>query len=653
MSKGLPQASELSVSNYESLLPLVSHKLTCPLDEMWACLIEISVSMWLLSGELRVAAVAPAVIIIVFTGAAISVASKAGITQKAWLDKIQARVSATAAILGTMHSLKMSGLTRNLTQRITRMRESELKASFKFRGVLVRIVVLTFASTAMAPVASFGMYILLQTHRGYATLDPAITLMSLTLLQLLLAPVAILIDSLAGVMSAVGCFERIRLYLNSETRVDSRVHGTIHQPATPRRKYPAGALIRTLSSSRKSEVDFGWRHSRHYFPPSSSFENLAVGEMYAMSVLEHWGHSSSTGKTTQSSVSIHQASFGWKETENPILKDLNLDMPLGGLTMIIGPVGSGKSTLLQTLLGETKPAGGVGYIQVAFQNAAYCQQRPWISNSTIRQNILGGFAFAPEWYSVVVNACGLTEDLDQLAEKDATNVGSNGTSLSGGQQTRIALARAIYSKKKTMIMDDVLSSLDPRTEEVVFKSLFSRNGLLKQHGITVILTTNAVHRLPDADQIIVLGHGGFSTEQGSFSELVSRPGGYISKLSFQNGAEFQENRSRRSKENDLPVSYAIYEALAKALPPHVEATDSSVGDLEIYKYYIKTFGWTRWWIFIAICSFYGFGVVFPHAWAQMWATHNALNPGDRAGYYVGIYFMLGALTIISLGTSCG
>ncbi|EAT78337.2 hypothetical protein SNOG_14100 [Parastagonospora nodorum SN15] len=591
--------------------------------------------------ELRVAAVAPAVVIIIFTGAAISVASKAGITQKAWLDKIQARVSATAAILGTMHSLKMTGLTRNLTQRITRMREKELDASFSFRGVLVRIVVLTFASTAMAPVASFGIYILLQTHRGYATLDPAITLMSLTLLQLLLAPVAILIDSLAGVMSAVGCFERIRLYLNSETRVDSRVHGTIHQPATPRNKYPAGALIRTLSSSRNSEVDFGWRHSRHYFPPSSSFENLAVGEMYAMSVLEHWGHSSSTKKTTQSSVSIHQASFGWKETEKPILKDLNLDMPRGGLTMIIGPVGSGKSTLLQTLLGETKPAGGVGYIQVAFQNAAYCQQRPWISNSTIRQNILGGLAFDPEWYSVVVNACGLTEDLDQLAERDATNVGSNGTSLSGGQQTRIALARAIYSKKKTMIMDDVLSSLDPRTEEVVFKSLFSRNGLLKQHGITVILTTNAVHRLPDADQIIVLGHDGFSTEQGSFSELVSRPGSYLSKLSLQNGAGFLEDR----------ISYALYEALAKALPPHIEAPDSSVGDLEIYKYYIKTFGWTRWWIFIAICSFYGFGVVFPHAWAQMWATHNALNPGDRAEYYVGIYFMLGALTIISLGTS--
>jgi ATP-binding cassette subfamily C (CFTR/MRP) protein 1 len=87
-----------------------------------------------------------------------------------------------------------------------------------------------------------------------------------------------------------------------------------------------------------------------------------------------------------------------------------------------------------------------------------------------------------------------------------------------------------------MIMDDDLSSLDPRTEEVVFKSLFSRNGLLKQHGITVILTTNAVHRLPDADQIIVLGHGGFNTEQGSFSELVSRPGGYLSKLSLQSGA---------------------------------------------------------------------------------------------------------------------
>ncbi|PVI05770.1 P-loop containing nucleoside triphosphate hydrolase protein [Periconia macrospinosa] len=602
--------------------------------------------------ELRVAAVSPAVVIISFTGAAIFVASKAAITQKAWLDKIQARVSATIALLRTMHSLKMTGLTRILTERITQMREDELKASFTFRGVLVRVVVLTFASTAMTPVASFGMYILLQIHRGYATLDPAITLMTLTLLQLLLAPVAILIDSLAGVMNAVGCFERIRLYLNSETRIDSRVYSTIHHPADRRSTHAAGTLIRSLSSSRMSEVDFGWRHSRYYLPHASSGENSAVGEIYAMSFLEQREHLPMAKPATQSSVSIHQASFGWKETEKPILKDLNLDMPRGGLTMIIGPVGSGKSTLLQTLLGETKPTGGGGYIRVAFQDAAYCQQRPWISNSTIQQNILGGFGFDPEWYSVVMKACCLTQDLDEMAEKDATTVGSNGTCLSGGQKMRIALARAIYSKKKTMIMDDVLSSLDPTTEEAVFKSLFSRDGLLKQHEVTVILSTNAMHRLPEADQIIVLGSKGTITEQGSFAELVTRPGGYLARLYLQSGTEFQEGRGPQRNDNDLPVSFTLNEALAKALP-QLEAPDRGATDLTIYKYYIRTFGWTRWWIFIAICSFYGFGVVFPHAWAQIWAKHNEFHPGDRAGYYLGIYFMIGALTIVSLGASTG
>ncbi|KAK7987123.1 hypothetical protein PG988_002111 [Apiospora saccharicola] len=618
--------------------------------EMWACLIEIALSMWLLSGELRVAAVAPAVVIILFTGAAISVASSAGITQKAWLDKIQARVSATAALLGTMHSVKMTGLTKSLTRKITDMREDEIKASFSFRGVLVRIVVLTFASTALTPVASFGMYILLQMHRGYATLDPAIALTTLTLLQLLLAPVAILIDCLAGVMGAVGCFERIRLYLNSETRVDSRLHGTIQQQEQPRNIYPSGSLLRSLSSSRRSEVDFGWRHSRYHFPPSPDL-SLAVGEIYAMGFLEQQGDFTPAHKRNQSSISIHQASFGWKEKDKPILKDLSLNMPRGGLTIVIGPVGSGKSTLLQTLLGETKRAGGGGYIQVAFEDAAYCQQRPWISNSTIRQNILGGFGFDPEWYATVLHACGLTHDLEQLPDNDTTKVGSNGTCLSGGQQTRIALARAIYSKKSTMIMDDILSSLDATTEEAVFQSLFSRNGLLKRHGVTVILATNAVHRLPDADHIVVLGRNGTSTEQGSYAELASCPGGYLSKLDLQGRAEVGEGRRGRSGAEKLTVPLATHEALAKALP-QLEVPDSFVGDVEVYKYYIRTFGWTRWWIFIAICSFYGFGVVFPHAWAQMWATHNAKHPGDRAGYYIGIYFMLGALTIVSLGASC-
>ena len=619
-------------------LRLISNSLTAlkPIDELWACPIEIALSIWLLSSQLRLAALAPAVVTVVFTGAAISVASKAGITQKAWLDKIQLRVAVTASLLRVMSSVKMTGLTETLKRKVDKLRDAEIDASFSFRVVLVKIVSLTFASTAMTPVASFGMYVLLQKYRGYAILDTAGALTTLALLQLLLAPVSILIDTLAGIMGAVGCFERIRNYLNTETRVDSRVYGSC-QGTWTNYNY-SGRLMRSLSSRRQGTMEMDGIYSSY----DPSIRDSAVNDIYALGCsLQRRGAVTSRNR---SSIQVHQASASWKDTAQPVLKDLNFKIPDGKLTMIIGPVGSGKSTLLHTLLGETRSNGG--YIHVTFEDAAYCSQRPWISNTTVRQNILGGYEFDPGWYSSVVHACCLVKDLDQLPDGDLTSVGSNGTGLSGGQQMRVALARAIYSKKNTIIMDDVLSGLDSTTEEAVFSSVFSASGLLKKHNITVILATNAVHRLPDSDHIIVLDQNGTIAQQGSFRRLSSRPG-YVSRLDLQ---KRPDNLFQQQEKFVFPGE--VQKALGKSLP-EIPTRDALTGDMSIYKYYIESFGWARWWILITICSFYGFGVVFPQAWVQWWAAYNVRHPGEKIGYYVGVYFLLGALAIVSLAASCG
>lgn len=605
-------------------------------DELWACPVEIALSIWLLAGQLRVASLAPVVITIAFTGGAIAVASKAGITQKAWLDKIQLRVAVTASLLRVMSAVKMTGLTDNLKRKINSLRENEVDASFSFRVVLVKIVVLTFASTALTPVASFAMYILLQKYRQYAILDTANALTTLALLQLLLAPVSILIDTLAGIMGAVGCLERIRNYLNSETRVDNRLHGPHKQTWT---NY-SSRLMRSLSSRRQSTAEPDWMYSPYAFDnPAGS---PSVGEVYELGpTLRRRGAVTSR---TRSSVEVHQASASWKEQAEPILKDLSFKIPDGKLTMVIGPVGSGKTTLLHTLLGETRSRGGS--IHVTFEDAAYCSQRPWISNNTVRQNILSGYGFDPGWYSAVIHACCLTKDLEQLPQGDLTPVGSSGTGLSGGQQIRLTLARAIYSKKETIIMDDVLSGLDSTTEESVFASVFSRGGLLKKHNITVILGTNAVHRLPDSDHIIVLDQGGTIAQQGSFRKLSLRAG-YVSNLDLQKRQECVVQQKVQTVVEDEGQ-----DVLSKALP-EIHAPDAVTGDTRIYKYYIQSFGWVRWWVLIAFCSFYGFGVVYPQAWVQRWAEHNMDHPGEKIAFYVGIHFMLGALTLLSLAASCG
>ncbi|KAL2352474.1 hypothetical protein BJ546DRAFT_210965 [Cryomyces antarcticus] len=80
-------------------------------------------------------------------------------------------------------------------------------------------------------------------------------------------------------------------------------------------------------------------------------------------------------------------------------------------------------------------------------------------------------------------------------------VGTKGISLSGGQRNRIALARAVYSRKPILIIDDILSGPDQSTEKKVFHGVFGQNGILKRSNMTVVLATHSIHWASDADKI--------------------------------------------------------------------------------------------------------------------------------------------------------
>jgi ABC-type multidrug transport system fused ATPase/permease subunit len=83
----------------------------------------------------------------------------------------------------------------------------------------------------------------------------------------------------------------------------------------------------------------------------------------------------------------------------------------------------------------------------------------WIQNASIRDNILFGLSFDEDRYNKVLNICALNLDLETLEFGDKTEVGERGINLSGGQKQRIALARAVYSQAKIIIIDDCLSGI--------------------------------------------------------------------------------------------------------------------------------------------------------------------------------------------------
>lgn len=204
------------------------------------------------------------------------------------------------------------------------------------------------------------------------------------------------------------------------------------------------------------------------------------------------------------------------------LRNLDLSFPEGELSIVTGSVGSGKTTLLLSLLGETHLHSGSIHLHSHYSRAAspidpttglsetvaYCSQSAWLLGASIRENITFGEAWDQARYDAVVQACQLAVDFANFDLGDATEVsdhpfchgvrrlltsrgrkvGEKGVSCSGGQRARIALARSIYSRSKTILLDDVLSAVDAHTAKHLYNSL---KGPLLAHR-TCILVTHAV-----------------------------------------------------------------------------------------------------------------------------------------------------------------
>lgn len=142
-----------------------------------------------------------------------------------------------------------------------------------------------------------------------------------------------------------------------------------------------------------------------------------------------------TGQRDETVLISENAAFGNKDDGSPITHELNLEIKRSSLTIIIGKIGSGKSTLLKRLIGEIPTK--LGTMKSSFHEAAYCEQQPWLPNTTIRNIILGPLSLDATWYDTVIRSCALDQDFATLPLGDLTVVGSKGISISGGQKARV------------------------------------------------------------------------------------------------------------------------------------------------------------------------------------------------------------------------
>lgn len=251
----------------------------------------------------------------------------------------------------------------------------------------------------MGPVLTFGTFVGIDT----GSLTTARMFTSVALLKLLTMPLTGLFQSIPGVMAAINCFQRIQKYLETDTKSDHRL---LVEEATDRSPYFTN-YDRTIDSGGEFELQ----------------KMKPVTDIFHQDSRE------------QDAVVIRNGTFGWKTEDEPVLRDINLTIKRSHLTMIIGAVASGKSTLLKALLGETPSTQG--FVYISFKEIAFCDQTPWLINGSVQKNVLGFSVFDGPWYSMVIHACGLEEDLATFPNGDQTLIGSKGITLSGGQKQRV------------------------------------------------------------------------------------------------------------------------------------------------------------------------------------------------------------------------
>lgn len=202
---------------------------------------------------------------------------------------------------------------------------------------------------------------------------------------------------------------------------------------------------------------------------------------------------------------------------SPHLQGLSVQIPRGAFVLVVGPVGSGKTTLLSAFISQNTCSKGTLKVN---GRLSYVPAESWVQHMTVRENILFGSEMHEDNYRDTLAACSLEADMEQLAHGDETAIGDRGVTLSGGQRSRVSLARAVYRNSDVVIVDDVLSAVDGHVGRNIFDQAFCK----KLDGKTRILATHHTQyaRRPEVDLIIALASDGTVAAVGSYKQLVEK-----------------------------------------------------------------------------------------------------------------------------------
>lgn len=231
-------------------------------------------------------------------------------------------------------------------------------------------------------------------------------------------------------------------------------------------------------------------------------------------------------------IHFKNVSFQYEGPHSPyVLKNIDLSIPDGKVTAIVGASGSGKTTLMKLLLKFYDPVSG----EILFnelnvkdispldlrKNCGVVMQDGFIFSDTIERNITtGDECIDYERLKRAIEIANIQSYIEKLPLGVNTKIGASGKGISGGQKQRILIARAVYKNPHFILFDEATSALDAENEKIIHNHL---QNFFK--GKTVIIIAHRLSTVKSADQIIVLKDGEI-IEKGTHQSLVDQKADY-------------------------------------------------------------------------------------------------------------------------------
>jgi ATP-binding cassette, subfamily B, bacterial len=299
-------------------------------------------------------------------------------------------------------------------------------------------------------------------------------------------------------------------------------------------------LLQELPLSFQRKIVGGYMTSS--IPPTAGLANTPTQLVEESSIREKLFIGENRIQSTynnHSEIRFENISFTYPGAGNePVLKDINLKIPIGKTTAIVGVSGSGKTTLLKLLLKFYEPQKGeIKLDNTSLSNISHklwrshcgvVMQESFIFSESIAKNIAVGMEkIDMDLLKHAASVANIQDFVESLPLGYNTKIGAEGNGISMGQKQRILIARAVYRNPDFIFLDEATNSLDANNESVIINNLQS---FLK--GKTVVVVAHRLSTVKNADQIVVLNKGVIA-ERGIHQELTNLKGEYYTLVKNQ------------------------------------------------------------------------------------------------------------------------